>query len=256
MDEKYNKKLYDVLWKSRALSIEIAQIREIKLWKRLIYIILVKDKIQNLINSSSYDKIDNLIEVLKDIVVDPQISHYLESISAVENVKILFTNTILNMKITTSNTNITFTEFIKEFNEFIVKYKEMINSSDCHDKEHEFLNVITEQEKSFDEYFEDKEFILENYIVYNLYSNYMRALYTKDLHKEIIRLVLSYSIIKKILLGRWSKNNKKLQDEDIVDAIYSFSRALEHDENFIDKIYKNIKNSGYDSMAYLTVLIK
>ena len=255
-NQSYNMKLYDVLWKSRSLSIEIAQYRPIKLWKRLMLIILTEEKIQHLINSSSYENINDVIFMLKQTMSDSKISDTLDNISTVPKVKILFTNIILDMDMAKNRLNNTFVGFINDFNEFIVNETNMANSSNNFNKDVQLLKQVAGCEKEFNEYLENKEYIIENYVVYNLYGNYMKSLYTKDLHKEIVRLVLSYSIINMILFGRWIKNNKKLKDEDFVDAIYSFSRMLEHNEQFINKIYNNIKNAGYDSMAYLAMLIR
>ena len=44
----YNEEMYNLLWEGRGFSIEIAQFREIKLWKRLVFIKLVEEKLQNL----------------------------------------------------------------------------------------------------------------------------------------------------------------------------------------------------------------
>jgi lysine-N-methylase len=76
------------------------------------------------------------------------------------------------------------------------------------------------------------------------------------LNKEIVRLILSYSVIKVLLIARWSKSDKLLKEEDIIDVLYSFSRVLEHSEKFIEIIYKNIKEAGYDTLAYLTILVR
>ncbi len=194
--------------------------------------------------------------MLKQTMSDSKISDTLDNISTVPKVKILYTNIILDMDMAKNHLNNTFVGFINDFNEFIVNETNMANSSNNVNKDVQFLKQVAGCEKEFNEYLENKEYILENYVVYNLYGNYMKSLYTKDLHKEIVRLVLSYSIINKMLFGRWIKNNKKLKDEDFVDAIYSFSRNLEHNEQFINKIYNNIKNAGYDSMAYLAMLIR
>lgn len=255
-NQKYNVKLYDILWKGRALSIEIAQVREIKLWKRLMFIVLSEEKIQKNICESLDKNIDDVIFTLKDAISDVKINKILDNIKSVPKVKILFTNSIISMNIRKNFSGDTFIRFINEFNEFISRETKIINSSDSIDKEGDFLRCINNYEKDFDNYIENKEYILENYVVYNLYGNYMKALYTKDLHREIIRLVISYSLIKKMLIGRWIKNNKTLEEEDFMDAIYSFSRKIEHNEQFINRIYKNIKNAGYDSMAYLLMLVK
>ena len=83
----------------------------------------------------------------------------------------------------------------------------------------------------------------------------MLALYSKDLNKQVNKVVITYSMIKMLLLGRWYKNNKKLEEEDFVEVIYVFSRVIEHNRSFLNKIYEAIKEVGYDKIAYTTILV-
>ena len=244
-EEKYNNKLYNLLWEARSLSIEIAQFKEIEIWKRLLFIKLVEEKIQNVINTSEYNQTDNLINSLRESVTDSQIIKSLDNIKKVDKVKLLFISTFLKARSNAGISNNTFFGLLVDFNILVTEKSE-----------DEVLELLENKEKEFNEYFKEKEYILENYIVYNLYNNYMKALYSKDLNKEIVRLILSYSVIKALLIARWSKNNKSLKEEDIIDVLYSFSRMLEHSEKFIEIIYRNIKEAGYDTLAYLTILVR
>ena len=83
----------------------------------------------------------------------------------------------------------------------------------------------------------------------------MLALYSKDLNKQVNKVVITYSMIKMLLLGRWYKNNKNLTEEDFVEVLYVFSRVIEHNTIFLDKIYEVIKEVGYDKIAYITILV-
>jgi len=244
-EEKYSNKLYNLLWEARSLSIEVAQFKEIEIWKRLLFIKLVEEKIQNVINTSAYDQADNLINSLRESITDSQIIKLLDNIKRVDKVKLLFISTFIKARSNVGISNNTFFGLLVDFN-ILVTGK----------SENETLQLLESKEKEFNEYFKEKEYILENYIVYNLYNNYMKALYSKDLNKEIVRLILSYSVIKTLLIARWSKNDKLLKEEDIIDVLYSFSRILEHSESFINIIYSKIKEAGYDTLAYLTILIR
>ena len=83
----------------------------------------------------------------------------------------------------------------------------------------------------------------------------MLALYSKDLNKQVNKVVITYSMIKMLLLGRWFKNNKELEEEDFVEVFYVFSRVIEHNSTFLNKIYEAIKEVGYDKIAYTTILV-
>lgn len=62
-------------------------------------------------------------------------------------------------------------------------------------------------------------------------------------------------MIKMLLLGRYNKNNKELSEEDFVEVFYVFSRVIEHNTIFLDKLYNGIKEAGYDKIAYTTILV-
>ena len=83
----------------------------------------------------------------------------------------------------------------------------------------------------------------------------MRALHTKDLNKGINNIIISYAMIKMLLLGRWFKNNKELEEDDFVEVFYVFSRVIEHNSTFLNKIYEGVKEVGYDKIAYTTILV-
>ena len=84
----------------------------------------------------------------------------------------------------------------------------------------------------------------------------MNTLYTKDLNAEVNNVILSYAMVKMLLLSRYNKNNKKLNEEDFVEVFYLFSRTVEHNIVFLPNIYKDIKEAGYDTLAYMTILVR
>ena len=95
----------------------------------------------------------------------------------------------------------------------------------------------------------------EEYLCYTCSTLYMRALRTKDMKKEIVRLMISYSIIKMFLISTWVKNDYELTNEDIVEILYSASRNLEHNEDIIKAVYFVMKEQGLDSISNLVTMI-
>ncbi|MFR5402770.1 MAG: hypothetical protein ACLTGX_06570, partial [Clostridium sp.] len=69
-------------------------------------------------------------------------------------------------------------------------------------------------------------------------------------------IILSYAMMKILLLARYNKNNKKLNEDDFVEVFYLFSRNVEHNTVFLTNIYKDIKEAGYDTLAYMTILVR
>lgn len=237
--------LFDLLWEGRSFSIEIAQFREIPLWKRLIFIKLTEERLQKLINSEDYIRVNEVIEKLRNEITNQSVIDSLDKITGVDNnVKMNMIMSILQLRVNNGVPNKRFMKVLTDINEFITN------------DEHKNMQLIfQEKDTEFMKYFKNREYILENYIVYNLYSMYLKSLKTKNLNKEITRLMISYSIIKFALMSTWIKNNNELTNEDVIDVLYSFSRALEHSEGFIESVYSKIKDAGYDSMAYLATIV-
>lgn len=84
----------------------------------------------------------------------------------------------------------------------------------------------------------------------------MNAVNTKDLNKECNNIIISYAVIKMLLLARWFKNSKNLTEDDFVEVFYVFSRVIEHNEVFLTDLNNKLKEAGYDTIAYLTILVR
>ncbi|NFN86305.1 hypothetical protein FDF31_02525 [Clostridium sporogenes] len=244
-ETKYNKSLYNLLWEGRSLSIDVAQFKDIEIWKRLVFIKVIEEKLQTLILESNYKESESEIDKLKNNITSYNVIQSLDSIEKINSIKVAFVSVLLQRKVNLGEHNFMFVEVLKSFNKFF---------KDKNDSEIE--EIFNKEEEEFNKYLKKYEYVLENYIVYDLYNNYMSALKTKDLNKEILFLILKYSTIKMLLLSRWDEKNKELNNEDIIDILYSFSRVMEHDDEFIYDLYKDIKKEGYDTLAYLTILVR
>ncbi|POO88092.1 flagellin lysine-N-methylase [Clostridium sp. 3-3] len=243
-----DKSLYNFLWEVRSFFIEVVQFREIDLWKRLLFITLSEAKFQKLIKEFNYKKLPEVIKMLKDTITNIEFITSLDNtIHSVPKVKSLMIDTLITLRTQQNITNSTFKSFLSDF---VVLLNESNSANDDN------YSLLDEKEKEFNKYFKDKEYLLENYIVYNLYTNLLNAINSKDIHEIIVKMIIEYSIIKKLLLARWNANNKQLEDKDIIDALYSFSRTVEHSNVYINKIYKAMKDAGYDTMAYMTIMFR
>ena len=92
-------------------------------------------------------------------------------------------------------------------------------------------------------------------MVYLLYTDYMKALISRNIHKEVIKIMIEYSCTKLLLMSKWMENDEKLNDDDFVNVLYSVARLLEHSAGFISKLYDWIVNNKIDTPGYLTTLI-
>ena len=243
MNKIYDEKLYNLLWGSRSLAIEIIQFKEIEIWKRIIFLKMLTDKVQRLIEEENYEDYEKVLNAFRNEITNIDVINSLDKIKFVEDVKFDFIQSIINKSSQLKRV---------KYSQLINDYYEMFNATD--DKK-ENLKLLFEKEREFNIFLKDYENILENLLIYLIYGYFMLALYSKDLNKQVNKVVITYSMIKMLLLGRWYKNNKNLTEEDFVEVLYVFSRVIEHNSTFLNKIYEGVKEVGYDKIAYTTILV-
>ena len=243
IDKSYDEKLYNLLWDSRSLAMEIIQFKEIEIWKRIIFLKMLTDKVQKLIDEENYENYEKVLNTFRNEITNIDVINSLDKIKFVEDVKFDFIQSIINKSSQLKRV---------KYSQLINDYYEMFNATD--DKK-ENLKLLFEKEREFNIFLKDYENILENLLIYLIYGYFMLALYSKDLNKQVNKVVITYSMIKMLLLGRWYKNNKNITEEDFVEILYVFSRVIEHSSTFLNKIYEAIKEVGYDKIAYTTILV-
>ena len=237
-----DKNLYNLLWDARSLTMEIIQFKEIEIWKRIVLSKILCDKVQVIINENDYENYQSLLNNFKNEIVNVDIIKSLDKITIVPGIKMLFTQTILQLRSNIGIKNEKYLKLIDEYNKLVEK-----NNTDI---------LIIEIENEFDGFLSKYNNIMENLLVYLIYKYFMKAVYTKNLEMEISNVIISYAVIKMLLLARWYKNNKILNEEDFVEVFYVFSRVIEHNNGFLDILQNNIKDAGYDSVAYMTILVR
>lgn len=243
IDKSYDEKLYNFLWDARSLAMEIIQFKEIEIWKRIIFLKILTDKVQKLIDEENYEKYEKVLKSFRNEISNINVINSLDKIKLVPKVKINFIKSVVDISEKVSRNKI-------KYNNLLEQYKKLFEN----DIDSNFENVI-KKEYEFNKYLNNEEYIMENLLIYLIYKYFMRALHTKDLNKEINNVIISYAMIKMLLLGQYDANENKLKEDDFVEVFYVFSRVIEHNKIFLDKIYEAIKEVGYDKIAYITILV-
>lgn len=245
-NNKQDQKLYNLLWESRILAMEVIQFKEIDLWKRIVFLKLIVDKVQNRIDESNYNNYLELLNILRSEITNINVINSLDNIPVALNIKLKFIQSILQAKNNQGSNNEKYSNLIEEYNALF----EQVNIDE------NILDSIEKKEKEFNTYLKDKENILENLLIYLIYKYFMETLNIKDANKAVTKIIINYVMIKALLLARYNKNNKELKEEDFVEVFYIFSRVVEHNSVFLNELYKNIKEAGYDNINYVTILVR
>lgn len=246
VNNKYNEKLYNILWDTRSLAMEIIQFKEIEIWKRISFFKMLTDKVQNIINEKQYDNYEEVLNNFREQITNINVINSLDKISVISDVKVKFIQSALQVRANQGTNNEKFDNLLKEYNELFNKDIDFKGN----------IKKIIKKEEELNTYLKEHKNILENLLIYLIYKYFMKSLHTKDLNAEVNNIILSYAMIKMLLLARYNKNNKELNEEDFVEVFYLFSREIEHNTVFLPNIYKDIKEAGYDTLAYMTILVR
>jgi lysine-N-methylase len=235
------------LWELRIFTIQVLQDRTYSLNERLILLGLFFRKVQEAVDN------DKLVAI-QDII-----AHY-ASMMVKGGAKTGLSNVPTNLAIQM--------ELCKELLDYGVahgigseRYKQCLSETLQGMKYTNEANVeeITERyKKAFEEYFmpfvSEHEFILENYLVNYVFKN-LFPFGNKTMFEDYVILVLHYSMIKLHLIGM-AGFHKGLTTDLVITLIQSFSKSVEHNNVYLKKAFKLLKDNGYTTMAYMAILIK
>ena len=135
--------------------------------------------------------------------------------------------------------------------------RELLQGLDIKDKEdlaenpHKYIDAFElYNEKYIDKY----NYIFENYIVNFIYNNLFPFSESDSMFEGYIMLLVRYSFMKFYLAGKYM-NNKHESKDDIVKFVQVFSKAIEHDKNYMLEVLDYIIENGYDNMEFAKMLI-
>ncbi|NFE60763.1 hypothetical protein FC774_15430 [Clostridium botulinum] len=233
-------------WILREASIDVMQNRNFTLEERMFILGLMMNKVEKYIKSGKTD-IKKAVEDALSIYCNRNINKYFEELEFKDIVKKDFINLLFNTNLKNENTIINYKNLFLEFFDGIDYYNDDLDSS------------FTAYEKGYytiySNFFYDREYILENYFVNNMFCKLFPSKRGVNLFEEYTELAIKFAILKILLVGVGNYHNKL--DEDIVKrTLYLYSRNLEHDSKYFDSIVEIIKKNNDLNMAYMSLLIR
>jgi len=105
-------------------------------------------------------------------------------------------------------------------------------------------------------FMESHGYILEHYLVNHVFKNLFPFDFDRNtVFDSYIMLVVHYALIKLILIGM-SAFHKGLEPELAVKLIYSFSRTVEHNTAYLNRVLDLLHAHRYDTMAWMAIMIR
>ena len=94
---------------------------------------------------------------------------------------------------------------------------------------------------------------MENFIVNELFQNVFP--YGEKIFRSYVELVIKYGLFRYITIA-FAIEKEELNNEVVIDSAYRYSRVFEHSQNFLNNIYEKLRDSGFDNLSYMTLIMK
>jgi lysine-N-methylase len=232
----------------REFTIKLLQTRMYTLDERLVILGIFCDEVQQLLKQKKPNQLSSLIHSYENWITNESLKKKLGQLPKQINLQFKILKLLIDYRITYEG--LQSERYLSCYSEFI----EGLQFS----KDEEEEQFVTQYNESYLQYYQpfmkQHEFILENYLV-----NYVfREVFPSEIHDcfdQYVRLVLQYTIIKMHLIGI-AAFNKGLNVELIIKLIQSYSKAVEQDFDYYDSICTALKKEGYNTMAYMAILIR
>lgn len=215
-----NPNIYINLMQCRNAIFNILQDRNIKLIDRCILVLALANEVQEKIDLNDINSIRNI----KDNYLNKEfLNEKLASFKKYNNkleAKYLNIYSIINI--------------FKDLKHLKAEYtEELENPLRYFWKADEDINLYSDLNLGFNDYYKNNEYKFEQIVIYYIYRYFMKSVFDYDAIAKIKFALISFIMIKELSVVRYLEN-KEFLDEDLVDISYKYSRDIEHLEENVD----------------------
>lgn len=207
--------LLQYFWDIRINSINIMQNRNFSIEERLGILKSFYNKIEEYNNEKDFEGIEDILEEYSEGNID------FDSLKTLDlNESNEFYLSLLDEELIKNIRSVRLKECVKEYKKEILKVNDVVKQ----------IN----DEKSLLSLIEKYSYILENYLVNQIFKDLIPFNRVESLNLSINILINSYKIIKAYIIGI-ALSNKKINEDLIIRVIQSLSKDIEH-----NKVFKNL----------------
>lgn len=238
----------------KMLSTNILKNRNYPLWQRISYLGLMMRSISKISKDETIDSKTKDFKIIENLIVfeknmdDQQIYNELGKLSTKNKDKELDESFYFVM--------------LKLLEQFFTKYdfdnqtinKEFYNKLKNIEKVSDSSSEILEvRQNIFNKYLNDNEYVFENYLVWYLFHSKFPYSYG-NLDLAYKGFIFQY-ILLQLFICTVYKENEKLEDDDIINAVYYFSRKIGHHGNIIVSYEKIMNEYKFIDLAFLVYIL-
>lgn len=211
--------LLQYFWDIRVISINIMQCRNFSIEERLNILNNFYMKIEDLHKLQKFDDIEELLEEFNGESIDYE---SLKGVAFNENNE--FYISIKEEELVKNIRSLRLKECIKEYTNGTLKQNDT----------RQYLEDVPKYFNELEEY----SYILENYLVNQIFKDLIPFNNGNSLMKSIKALINTYRIIKAYIVGIAINSNEKITEKHIIRVIQSLSKDIEHNKVFKELLEK------------------
>lgn len=244
----YLRKPQRYFWEIRMFALSLLQDRQYLLADRLILLGMFYQKLEKLAAEKRTRQIPALIESFTSLIESERLKEELAAVPAQLGIQMKLAKELTDIKV---RQGVASKRYLECLNETLL-------GIDCVDEEN-IEKMAAKYEENYHSYLkpylQEKEYILENYLVNEYYKELMPFGSFSTIWDSYIFLCALYGMLKLHLAGM-SGYHKGLTDELTVKLIQSFSKVVLHNRPYILNIIRLITENNFNSLAHMAILVK
>ena len=242
------KKAERYFWELRIFTIQVLQNRNYSLAERLIILGMFYHRVQNQIDAGQVEDIPRIIALYTNLLAGNELRAELASIPTQVTIQLELMKELTDERVVKGVSSRTYLECYTQFLHGVQYIREAT-------VEEIAARYQEAEETYYRPFMERHEYILENYLVNYVFKNLFPFSGEKNLFDNYVMMVFHYALIKMHLIGM-AAFHRGLTEEVVIKLIYSFARVVEHSPQYLQHVLRLLKDNGYDTMAYMAILIK
>lgn len=240
------KHFYDI----RSFAIRILQNRSLLFSERLIMLGMFCAKLKTLLAEMKSSQIPDAIDYYQRQLIDVTARDNIQKIPVHLGIQFELVRELVEKRMECGTQNSLYSECYEQFLKGFGYAKEL--SVDA---------MVIQYKKAYDAfyapYMNTNEHIYEHYAVNYVFKNIFPfgKPDLRDVFDEYVMLVVNYAMIKLHLVGL-AGYHEGLDDDTVINLIYSFTRTVEHSEKYLDLVFDFFSRAGFNTMGYMAIIIK
>ena len=245
---QYAAKAAKFFWDIRLFCLSVLQNRIYSLGQRIIIIGVLCQKLEELEKAGRVEDIPGMLEGFGAAVTDGLLKSDLDAVQNNFQIQMRFAKELTDKRLSAELiASRTYFDCVKEtfagLNFIVGTPVEEI-----------YAKYINNHETYVTEYMKEKGYILENFIVNEFFMRMMPFGAGDSAWDSYLFLCVFYGMVKMNLNGL-AGYHKGLTDEAVFKLIQSFSKVVLHNVKFIPNMVKLLKDNGFDTLAWMTILV-